>query len=34
MSQLLAIDPEFEARCPPLTDEEYAQSMGRRPRIS
>ena len=25
MSQLLAIDPEFEARCPPLTDEEYLQ---------
>jgi len=25
MSQLLAIDPEFEARCPPLTDEEYQQ---------
>ena len=25
MSQLLAIDPEFEARCPPLTDEEYRQ---------
>ena len=25
MNQILAIDPEFEAKCPPLTEEEFQQ---------